>query len=373
MAQVFPSEAQIAGATAGGDLSGTYPDPTVVALQGHAIDTVAPTTGDALTWNGTKWEPNTTAAGVSSFAGRTGAVTPALSDYGVEISAGETKTANNTLDDGTGNVTITGTTLNLGPISGTAATAVNIGGQGTNTGSTGATIGSATDTGLTRIQTASLYVGNTSGTNNTYLTVGGLSANTGSTHLTVGSGNDPGYTEIHTANILLGNNSGTNSTYVSIGNSGTTGATSFIVGNATDTGTTDIYTANVDIGNTSGTNPTVVNIGGQGTNTGGAQVDIAGTIATKGLTPATLTPVSGTAFQLSTAADVYLYAPISASVAGTVKVEVSPDNVTYYTVDPGRAVGTVGNSPVPLLVHKAWWVRLTTVSGTLTYGTATYY
>ncbi|RMG60691.1 MAG: hypothetical protein D6722_20595, partial [Bacteroidetes bacterium] len=41
----------------GGDLSGLYPDPNVVGIQGNPVSNQAPVTGQILKWNGTQWAP----------------------------------------------------------------------------------------------------------------------------------------------------------------------------------------------------------------------------------------------------------------------------------------------------------------------------
>ena len=52
--------------TAGGNLSGTYPNPTVSAIQGVGISAAAPTTGYVLTFNGTAWAPTASSGGPPS-------------------------------------------------------------------------------------------------------------------------------------------------------------------------------------------------------------------------------------------------------------------------------------------------------------------
>jgi hypothetical protein len=54
--QWAPGTATAAG-SASGDLSGTYPSPTVAKIQGNAVSSTAPTTNQALVWNGTQWAP----------------------------------------------------------------------------------------------------------------------------------------------------------------------------------------------------------------------------------------------------------------------------------------------------------------------------
>ena len=64
-ASAWQTEHYGASGSAFGDLSGSYPAPTVARIRNRLISTTAPTTGQALVWNGTSWAPSSVGDAVS--------------------------------------------------------------------------------------------------------------------------------------------------------------------------------------------------------------------------------------------------------------------------------------------------------------------
>jgi hypothetical protein len=103
-----------------------------------------------------------------------------------------------------------------------------------------------------------------------------------------------------------------------------------------------------------------------------------GNPVTSGALP-TVALSSGVAGQVSTTRNASLVVPFTGDAtnnAATLKIELSPDNSTFSTLDTlsiAAALNTIGalNVPVSLTVPTAWYVKLTAVHGTI--GTGTYY
>lgn len=68
-----------------GDVSGSYPNLTVVGLQGNAVDPAAPAAGEPFVWDGAKWSPTT--AGGDVTGPYTALTVVGLNGVGIDLAA----------------------------------------------------------------------------------------------------------------------------------------------------------------------------------------------------------------------------------------------------------------------------------------------